>query len=91
MRFNLLVFGQPVPPAEALGLGDLLRIHAISDDRENISALARIGISGPVFYLLRPDGHIGLAGTRVDSGVVKRYLAERHFHVDGETAMPAAH
>ena len=29
-HFNLIVIGQPCPPEGALGLGDLLRIHADS-------------------------------------------------------------
>jgi hypothetical protein len=77
-RFNLLVIGQPAPSADAIGLGDLLRIHAIPDVPANRSELARVAISGPAFYLLRPDGHVGLAGPRIDAGTVNRYLTERH-------------
>ena len=84
-RFNLLVVGQPPPSAETLGLGELLHIHAITNDPTNWAELARVGVSGPAFYLLRPDGHVGLAGTRLDPHDVKRYLAERHIRVDAET------
>ena len=73
-RFNLLVIGQPAPSVEA-GLGDLLRVHAVPGDPANSTELARVGIPGPAFYLLRPDGHVGLAGTRVDADTVRRYLA----------------
>src|SRR6266536_2221501 len=34
-RFNLIVIGQPSPPAKTLGLGDLLRVHVIPDDPVN--------------------------------------------------------
>ena len=34
-RFNLLVVGQPPPFAETLGLGELLHIHAITNDPTN--------------------------------------------------------
>ncbi len=79
-RFNLLVIGQRAPAVGLPGLGDLLSAHAIPDDPANAKELARVGISGPAFYLLRPDGHVGLAGTRLDVDTVKRYLAEHHIH-----------
>jgi len=75
-RYNLIVTAQPAPPGVALGLGDLLRIHAIPDDTQNAQELVRVRISGPAFYLLRPDGHIGLAGTRLEPDAVTRYLSE---------------
>lgn len=81
-HFNLVVMGQPAPSAGSPGLDDMLRIQAIPDDPTNIAELARVGISGPVFYLLRPDGHVGLAGTRLDPDVVTRYLSERHIRLD---------
>ncbi|HEX9684448.1 MAG TPA: FAD-dependent oxidoreductase [Burkholderiales bacterium] len=88
-RFHLLVIGQPAPPAEALGLGELLRVHAVPGDPANSAELARVGISGQAFYLLRPDGHVGLAGTRLDPDTVKRYLSERHIRVTGDTEKPS--
>ena len=81
-RFNLLVFGQPAPVAEALGVGDLIRVHAIPDDPINANELTRIHITGPAFYLLRPDGHVGLAGSQLDAAAVTRYFAEHHLRVD---------
>ena len=87
-RFNLLVVGQSPPSAETLGLGELLHVHAITDDPANLAELARVGISGSAFYLLRPDGHVGFAGTRLDANAVKRYLSERHVRLSAED--PAA-
>jgi FAD binding domain len=81
-RFNLLVAGQAAPPAETLGLGDLLRVHALPDNPASTAELARAGISGPAFYLLRPDGHVGLAGSQLDPGTVKRYLSDRHIRLN---------
>jgi len=72
-RYKLLVFGQPVPPEGATGL---LSVHAIPDDAHNAKELARAQIPAVSFYLLRPDGHVGLAGTRLEPGAVARYLAE---------------
>jgi hypothetical protein len=76
MRFNLLVIAQPAPADDALGLADILRTHVIPDDPANGRELARARIAGPSFYLLRPDGHIGLAGTRVDGATVTRYFTD---------------
>jgi 2-polyprenyl-6-methoxyphenol hydroxylase-like FAD-dependent oxidoreductase len=58
-RFNLVVVGQPAPSIDGLG------VHPVTSDR----------LPSPSFYLLRPDGHVGLAGTRVDVDAVTRYLA----------------
>jgi hypothetical protein len=77
-RFNLIVFGQDLPGDMALpAFGDLLRIHAVPHDTANDAELARAGIAQPSFFLLRPDGHIGLCGTRLDMAELARYAAER--------------
>src|SRR6266852_2596842 len=75
-RYNLIVIGQPAPPGEALGPGDLLSTHVIPNDAHNAQELARVRIPGQVFYLLRPDGHVGLAGTRLEPDAVTRYLSD---------------
>ena len=74
-KFNLIAIGQPAPPADACGLGDMLRIHAIPDDSINDSELARARIPGPSYFLLRPDGHIGLCGADLEPGAIKRYIS----------------
>jgi 2-polyprenyl-6-methoxyphenol hydroxylase-like FAD-dependent oxidoreductase len=76
-RLNLLAIGQPSFQSEALDLGDLLRVHTIPVTRVNEPELARAEIPAPSFYLLRPDGHIGLCGAHLEVGRVGRYLAER--------------
>jgi len=75
-RLTLLVVGQPPPPEGALDLGDLLRIHAIPADPVNDVELARAQIPRPSFYLLRPDGHVGLCGVRLGAGAIARYVAD---------------
>ena len=76
-QFNLIVIGQPSPRKGALDLGDLLRIHAPPADPFNDAELARKRIPRPSFYLLRPDGHVGLCGARLEAGAVERYVSAR--------------
>ena len=83
-RFNLIVTGQLAPSTGAFQPDDLLLTHVIPGDPDNDSELARARISGPAFYLLRPDGHVGLAGTRFDAGAVNAYLAERQVRLDAK-------
>jgi 2-polyprenyl-6-methoxyphenol hydroxylase-like FAD-dependent oxidoreductase len=73
-RFNLVLVSQPAPERGTQGLGDLLRVHAIAQDARNAHELARHKLSGPAFYLLRPDGHVGLAGSRFDAAALYDYL-----------------
>jgi 2-polyprenyl-6-methoxyphenol hydroxylase-like FAD-dependent oxidoreductase len=75
-QFNLIVIGQSLPPAGTMNLGDLLRIHVIPADPVNDVELARTRIPQPSFYLVRPDGHVGLCGVRLDVAAVKRYVSE---------------
>ena len=55
----------------------MVRTLAISRNPENDEELARAGISQPSFYLLRPDGHVGLCGLEFDAEAVAGYLAQR--------------
>jgi 2-polyprenyl-6-methoxyphenol hydroxylase-like FAD-dependent oxidoreductase len=91
-RFNLIVVGQPAPDAASFGLGDLLQIHAVPSTSENSKALESVSIAGPAFYLLRPDGHIGLAGTRLDAEAVKSWIAASHLRAgSGVRRVPVLH
>jgi 2-polyprenyl-6-methoxyphenol hydroxylase-like FAD-dependent oxidoreductase len=76
-RFTLLVFGQAAPPRGIPELGDRLHIQELPSDPANDRELARARIPRPSFYLLRPDGHIGLAGARLDAAAASRYISER--------------
>lgn len=78
-RFDLFVFGQRPSdlPEVSAALGDLLRVHIVPEDLVNEAEMARVGIPPRSFYLLRPDGHIGLAGIDFDADAVKYYVADR--------------
>lgn len=83
LHLHLLLFGQRAPAGAELGalaalaaLGGL-RLHAVPADADNAAQLGRARIGSPSFYLLRPDGHVGLAGGRLEPGVVARYLTQR--------------
>jgi 2-polyprenyl-6-methoxyphenol hydroxylase-like FAD-dependent oxidoreductase len=69
--YNLVAVGQPAPK----GFGGLVRTHEIPADDHNTQALAAARITGPACYLLRPDGHVGLAGPRLEAADVEGYLA----------------
>ena len=75
--FNLITFGQAPPTAPDLGLSDVVRIWSIPSDRENDAELARVGIPQPSFYLIRPDGHVGLSGKIVDAPAILRTSRRR--------------
>ena len=76
-RFNLIVVGQALPAGAVAELGGLALTHVIPNDSANDRELARARIPRPSFYLLRPDGHVGLAGTQLDASAVTRYLTKR--------------
>jgi hypothetical protein len=82
-RFNLLVFGQDPLPRRALGaFGGMVRVHDIPASAANQAAIAAAGIPPSSFCLLRPDGHVGLCGARLDAEAIARYAASR-LHLGG--------
>ena len=76
-RFTLILIGQASPPGGVPELGDLLRVLEVPSDLANDREFARAQIPRPSFYLLRPDGHVGLAGIHLDAGAASRYVSER--------------
>jgi len=77
-KFNLLMIGQsPIAPQTLDDFGGLIRIHTIAPDPANQAELARAKVPQTSFYLLRPDGHVGLCGPRLEIADVKRYLVEQ--------------
>lgn len=69
--FNLIVIGQATPQ-----LSGPCRIHVVPTSPANDAELTRARIPRPSFYLLRPDGHVGLCGTHLEATAVKRYFSE---------------
>ena len=89
-RFNLLVFGQGAPDVfPPPDYADVLRVHVIPSGPHNDAELTRRQIPAPSFYLLRPDGHVGLCGIRLDAAAIRRYLAEK-LHLDHDAQADAA-
>ena len=76
-RFNLIVIGQVTPPGGIPELGDLVHIIEVPHDPANDRELVHAHIPRVSFYLLRPDGHVGLAGVQLDAAAASRYVAER--------------
>jgi 2-polyprenyl-6-methoxyphenol hydroxylase-like FAD-dependent oxidoreductase len=77
-RFHLLLFGQP--QGQPAG-GGLVEVHEIPLDADNRAELARVGLGQPCFYLVRPDGYVGLCGAGTDAAAaVAKYLAD-HVHL----------
>jgi hypothetical protein len=59
----------------------MVRTHVIPKTAANSAALARAHVPGSSFYLLRPDGHIGLAGAGLDVAAATDYLGSNGMHV----------
>jgi 2-polyprenyl-6-methoxyphenol hydroxylase-like FAD-dependent oxidoreductase len=73
LGFDLFLFGRSLP-AGAGAFDALVRVHVVPADSANDAALAQAGIPQPSFYLVRPDGHVGLCGGRFDAEAMRRYL-----------------
>jgi 2-polyprenyl-6-methoxyphenol hydroxylase-like FAD-dependent oxidoreductase len=87
-RCNLLVFGQEAPPLSEMA--GLLKVHVIPITADNEAEQARAQVPRSAFFLLRPDGHIGLCGRVVDAAAVRRYFAENLTLREGEMHRPIA-
>jgi 2-polyprenyl-6-methoxyphenol hydroxylase-like FAD-dependent oxidoreductase len=78
LHFHLLLIGQATPvdwPQHPQSEGVI--IHPIPADWGNDAEVRRVRIPVPSFYLLRPDGHVGLCGVQWDASAVDRYLSGR--------------
>ena len=73
-KFNLIVIGQLLEKTP--DLGGLLNVYGIPSVPGNSAELARLNVPQPSFYLVRPDGHVGLCGRLLDPAALKHYLSE---------------
>lgn len=74
-RWTLLLFGQDAPAPAALPPD--VAVLCVPADAGNDAVLAGAGIALLAFYLLRPDGHVGLCGAVFDAEVARRYFVEQ--------------
>lgn len=72
-RFHLLVFDRENGEVDS---DPLLTVHRFAASSANDRELDRLRIPQRSFYLLRPDGHVGICGERLDRGVVSQYLRD---------------
>jgi hypothetical protein len=56
-------------------IADLLRTKVLA--RIAAFAMGRARIPRTSYYLVRPDGYVGLAGASLQAGAVERYLSGR--------------
>jgi hypothetical protein len=53
-----------------------LEVIVIPAGAGNDAELARVHVPRPSYWLLRPDGHVGLCGTRFDAASLRRYASD---------------
>ncbi|HEX2897598.1 MAG TPA: FAD-dependent monooxygenase, partial [candidate division Zixibacteria bacterium] len=76
-NFTLVTFGQTSPIQLADNYGELIGVFQIPEDPANSSELRRVNIPNQSFYLIRPDGYIGLTGSVLSNEVLEKYLKDR--------------
>ena len=74
LQFNLFLAGQSSAGDGLSEFGHLLRTWTIAKDPGNDRELERVQIPARSFYLVRPDGYVGLCGMSFDAASVKSYL-----------------
>ncbi len=74
--FNLIVAGQTVPDGLKSTFGTMLKTWDLPATLQNDTELGRVGIPLPAFYLIRPDGHVGLCGRIAEEVAITRYLTQ---------------
>jgi 2-polyprenyl-6-methoxyphenol hydroxylase-like FAD-dependent oxidoreductase len=50
--------------------------RAMAVHARTLEIYSKLGIAGPVLFLLRPDGHIGLAGTQLAAPAIMGYFSQ---------------
>ena len=70
-----------------MGFGDLVDVHTVPRTPGNEAALRAASIDGPAYYLVRPDGHVALAGSHFNEADVRLWFADHHVRL-GAAARP---
>lgn len=76
-----------IPAGNRLTSSERLKVPL---DKDNAAALSGASIAGAAFYLLRPDGHVGLAGTRFDESAVMQWFGNARVNLESRTAEQAS-
>jgi 2-polyprenyl-6-methoxyphenol hydroxylase-like FAD-dependent oxidoreductase len=77
-RFTLLVIGNSAASDVAKTFADRVTVLVVPGNADNQQALSAANIPSSSCYLLRPDGHIGLAGVQLDAQEIDAYFAGHH-------------
>ena len=77
LSFHLIAIGQGAPADELGPLEQRLQVHVIPRTPTTSASSPGSNIPRPSFYLLRPDGHVGLCGRQLAPGLVRDYLRAR--------------
>ena len=75
-NLNLILVGEHPAVDVSKAFEGIISELPIPADPFNLEVLAGCGIPSQAFYLLRPDGHIGLAGRELDHTLLSRYLKD---------------
>jgi hypothetical protein len=86
-RFTLIVIGQSAAVSGIPVLNGTMQMLMIPVTSENRAELGRVKVPEKAFYLLRPDGYVGLSGVQLDMAEVNRYVSERLHLTRGATAL----
>ena len=75
--FSLMVFGQPMPERPLPELDGRMHAYVVPTNSHNDAELDRSHVPRPSFYLVRPDGYVGLCGGTLDVPALARYAQTR--------------
>lgn len=75
-QFHLLTIGD-AGANEVPTTDDRIRIHKVADHADNHAELDRVGIPRTAMLLVRPDGHLAMAGTHLSREDIVDYFRTR--------------
>ena len=87
-QFTLLLIGQPGSAESMADISPLVRTQVIAVGPWNREALARARIPAQASYLLRPDGHIALAGRKLERSDIADWFARHQIKIPNRAVNP---